>query len=124
MYRLLMVISFTLVAANAAIAQTSKFGFQPLTNEVSIYYNYLDGGRNAGQTLQVIAINAFKVFTDFKIELTADFNRKLTPGYNSDYYVEMGIVKPVFKRFSLNVQRIYGTFVCREINQVGFRFSF
>jgi len=124
MYRLLMVLSFTLVTASTAVPQTSKFGFQPLTNEVSIYQNYSDDGGNSGQTLQVIAINSFKILTDFMIEFTADFNRKLTSGYDSDYYIEIGIVKPVFKRISLNVQRIYGTFVCREINQVGFRFSF
>jgi len=70
----LIVLTFIVVTATLAVAQSSRFGFQPLVNEVSIYWDNLDSGRNAGQTLQVIAINSIKIFTDFKIEFTADFN--------------------------------------------------
>jgi hypothetical protein len=115
---------FVLSFSSIAFSQTPKLGFQPIVNEVSVYQNYLDDGDNAGQTLQVIAINSVRVFTELKIELTADFNRKLTPGYNTEYYMEIGIVKEIHKRISLNVQRIYGTFVTRRINQFGVRFSF
>jgi hypothetical protein len=120
----LIVLIFIVVTATLAVAQSSRFGFQPLVNEVSIYQNNLDSGRNAGQTLQVIAINSIRIFTDFKIEFTADFNRKFTPGYKSDYYMEIGVVKPVYKGVSLNFQRIYGTFILEEVNQIGIRISF
>jgi len=113
-----------LMVSGSAMAQSAKFGVQPLTNEVSLYQNFVDDGDNAGQTLQVVAINSLKVFTDFQFEFTADFNRKLTPGKDSDYYLEIGLVKPVYKRLSLNYQRIYGTFIDKEINQVGVRFRF
>jgi len=124
MYKLLVALLFVLPSSSAAFSQTPKLAFQPLVNEVSVYQNYLDNGDYAGQTLQVIAINSLRVFTDFKIEFTADFNRKLTPGYNTDYYMEIGVLKQIHKRFALNVQRIYGTFVSKQINQFGARFSF
>jgi hypothetical protein len=111
-------------AINISYGQTNNFGFQKLTNEVSLYQNILDSGDNAGQTLQVIAINSLRIFTDVQLEFTADFNRKLTPGKDSDYYMEIGMVKPVYGRLSVNYQRIYGTFIDKEINQVGVRFRF
>jgi len=124
MFRQLAVLVFFTATASVAVARPGKFGIQPLVNEVSIYQNYFDDRHSAGQTIQLIAINSIKVLTDFKIELTADFNRKLTPGCDSDYYMEIGLVKQVHKRISLNFQRIYGTFVPNEANQVGIRFSF
>jgi hypothetical protein len=104
--------------------QSSFLSFQPLVNEVSLYQNFLDNGGDAGQTLQIVSINSFRLITDFSFEFTADFNRKLTPGKASEYYLELGIVKPVWEKFSVNYQRIHGTFVADPINQVGFRYSF
>jgi hypothetical protein len=113
-----------LTASNLASAQAAKIGLRALNYEVSLYQNFVDDGDDAGQTLQVIAINTLRVFTDFQLEITADINRNMTPGKDSDYYLEIGLVKPVYGRLSVNYQRIYGTFVEKEINQVGVRFRF
>ena len=120
------ILSFVIIAATAgfAIADDSVFSLQPLVNEISLYENFLDDGDNAGQTLQIISINSVKIYTEFSLEFTADFNRKMTPGTDSDYYIEVGIVKPVWKKVSANYQRIYGTFIDKPINQVGVRYSF
>jgi hypothetical protein len=115
----LILLGFSLVSA-----QTKDFSFELIVNEVSIFQNFLDDSDNAGQTLQIVSINSFKIFTDFNFEFTADFNRKMTPGYNSDYYMEIGIVKPILEKISLNYQRVYGTFIDKPVNQIGIRYSF
>ena len=120
------ILSFVIIVAVASFtaADDSVFSLQPLVNEISLYENFLDDGDNAGQTLQIISINSVKIYTEFSLEFTADFNRKMTPGTDSDYYIEMGIVKPVWKKVSANYQRIYGTFIDKPINQIGVRYSF
>jgi len=105
-------------------AGENKLNFQPIVNEVSLYQNTSDDGDNFGQTLQIVSINEFRVVTTFSFEFTADFNRKLTPGEDHDYYMEIGIVKPVWKKLSANYQRIHGTFVSDPVNQFGVRWSF
>lgn len=95
----------------------------PITNEISYYANVDDGGNSRGTTLQIISINEFKIGTSFTFEFTGDFNwdKKEYDDYN--YYLELSLVKPVYKSLSVNYQRIYGTFVYRPINQFGFRIS-
>ncbi len=106
------------------LAQDRLIGFQPLVNDISVYKNFLDGGSDAGQTLQIISINQVKLKWWFQFEFTADFNRNLTPGYTSDYYIEAGVLTYVTKKIAVNYQRIYGTFVGKPINQIGMRCSF
>lgn len=97
--------------------------FTPLVNEVSFYLNVQDDGKEAGQTLQVVAINSVKLWWSFDVELTADFNRQQSEE-EFDYYLEAGIVKPLRGGLKVNVQRIHGTFVPEPINQFGIRYSF
>ena len=112
---------------------SGKLGFYPISNELSIYQNYDDAGENRGQTLQIVSINSFKLFTSFNFEFTADYNWKysyvdpfdLSFGMNNhDYYVELSIVKPVTSLVSLNVQRVISTFESESINQFGVRLTF
>ncbi len=111
---------------------SGNLGFYPLSNEISVYQNYDDRGTDRGRTLQVIAINSFKVFTSFTFEFTGDFNWRysyvdplnLSLGKNgSDYYYELSLVKPLTTGLSLNVQRIVSTFESDPINQFGIRIS-
>jgi hypothetical protein len=99
------------------------FGLYPLTNEVSFLKNVDDSGIDWGLTVQVIAINGFKLWTDFTLEFTADFNWDMSYE-NNDHYIELSLVKPVIKSVSLNYQRIFSTFENKPINQFGIRFSF
>jgi hypothetical protein len=114
-------------------ALSGKLGFSPISNEISFYRNVDDAGRDRGQTLQIIAINSFKIFTTFNFEFTGDFNwnysyidpTNTSLGRNTrDHYIELSIVKPVTDFFSLNVQRIIFTFEDEPINQFGVRLSF
>ena len=98
--------------------------FAPIVNEVSVYQNSSDDGDNLGQTLQIISINEIKLGTTFNLEFTADFNRRMTPGEDEDYYLEISLVKPVWKKLSVNYQRIHGTFITDPVNQFGMRWSF
>ncbi|MEE9442640.1 MAG: hypothetical protein V3V99_08220 [candidate division Zixibacteria bacterium] len=95
----------------------------PYTNEISYFRNFDDNGKNRGTTLQIISINEFNLGTNFIFEFTGDFNWELDFTNDRDYYIELSIVKPVYKSISLNYQRIYGTFYKPPVNQVGVRLS-
>jgi len=103
---------------------TGSIGFFPISNEVSLYKNYDDAGEDRGETVQIIAINAFKLFTEFSFEFTADYNFDYTPGLNNDHYVELSLVKPVTSFVSLNAQRVISTFEPESVNQFGVRLVF
>lgn len=99
------------------------FGIIPITNEVSLYRNVDDHGTDRGETLQIIAINTIKIWTEFNFEFTGDFNWDMS--YEKrDHYIELSLVKPVAYRVSLNYQRIISTFEDEPVNQFGIRFSF
>jgi len=95
----------------------------PITNEISLFRNMEDQGGFRGTTLQIISINQFDIGTDFIIEFTGDFNWNLDLYEDRDYYLELSIVKPIFRSLSLNYQRIYGTFAAGPVNQFGLRLS-
>lgn len=105
-------------------ADDGPLDFTPIVNEVSVYQNSSDDGDDLGQTLQIVSINEIKLGTTFNLEFTADFNRRMTPGENEDYYLEISLVKPVWKKLSVNYQRIHGTFMADPVNQFGMRWSF
>jgi hypothetical protein len=104
-------------------SSSGKFGYYPLSNEISVFKNVDDTGEDRGETLQLVFINGFKLLTSFNFEFTADYNFDFTEGLEHDHYVELSLVKPVTKIFSLNIQRIYSTFENEPINQFGFRLS-
>lgn len=114
----------TLILWNAANGGVYPPGFTPVSNEVSLYQNSSDDGDNLGQTLQIVFINVVDIGMEIGVEFTADFNRKLMPGKDRDYYLEFGLVKPVWGRLSVNYQRIHGTFVNDPVNQFGIRWRF
>ena len=105
-------------------SSSGQIGFYPVSNEISYYKNYDDAGEDRGTTLQIVAINGFKLFTDFTFEFTADYNFDLTPGLNNDHYVELSLVKPVTSFVSVNYQRVISTFEPESINQFGIRLKF
>ena len=104
-------------------SSSGRFGFYPISNEISYYKNIDDAGENRGETLQLVLINGFKLYTTFNFEFTADYNFDYTSGLDRDHYVEISLVKPLTKIFSLNIQRIYSTFENESVNQFGFRLS-
>ncbi len=124
MKRFLAVCIMGFCIAGHAQADEGPLGFTPMVNEISIYQNSSDDGDNLGQTLQIISINEIKLGTAFNLEFTADFNRQMTPGENKDYYLEISLVKPVWRKLSVNYQRIHGTFIADPVNQFGMRWSF
>lgn len=109
-----------ILAAPAMCGQTVVV---PITNELSFYKNLDDAGMSRGRTLQLVSINSVHLLTDFSIEVTGDYNWGLDQYEKEDYYLELSLVKPVYKAISVNYQRIYGTFVAEPINQFGIRIS-
>lgn len=105
-------------------SNSGQIGFFPISNEVSFYRNVDDSGNDRGTTLQIVAINGFRLWTDFSFEFTADYNFDYTPGLDRDHYVELSLVKPVTGFVSLNVQRVLSTFEPDPINQFGVRLVF
>ena len=114
-----------LLIALSPFLSAETFDFMKISDEISFYANTDDDFNAQGRTLQIVALNSFKIGAWFQIEFTGDFNWEMTtlPGKTYDYYIEIGIVKPVWKRLSLNYQRIYGTFVEKPINQFGLRLA-
>lgn len=103
---------------------SKRFGFYPISNEVSSFANVDDSGDNRGHTLQLVLINSFKILTSFKFEFTADYNYDMTPGLDNDHYVELSLVKQVTPFVAVNYQRVISTFEAEPINQMGVRFVF
>lgn len=120
-------ILFLLAAGGLSSAQNSTTAplITPYTNEISFYRNVDDNGTGRGRTLQIISINALHLGTDFVFEFTSDFNWGLTtvPDKNYDHYMELSVVKPVYKSLSVNFQRIYNTYEEKPINQIGIRLA-
>jgi hypothetical protein len=114
-------------AVHAQTGFTAKLSddlaFTKLVNEVSAYRNTDSDFDQRGFTLQVISINAFRVFTDFSFEFTGDFNWELDLYEDYDYYIELSIVKPISGPLSFNYQQIHGTFMGGTIHQFGVRLS-
>nr|MBN2277788.1 hypothetical protein [candidate division Zixibacteria bacterium] len=107
------------------------FGLYPITNEISLFRNVDDAGFDRGTTVQVVAINSFKILTEFTFEFTADFNYELSydvindqRDYFRDHYIELSLVKPIAGHIAINYQRVISTFENDSINQVGLRISF
>ena len=105
-------------------APSGKLGFHPICNEVSLLKNVDDAGEDRGHTVQFVLINSFKLYTEFNVEFTADYNYDMTPGLDNDHYVELSLVKPVTSFVSFNYQRVISTFEPQSINQFGLRFVF
>jgi len=97
---------------------------KPISNNISLYQNAYDDWNDAGQTLQIVLINSFKLGTWFTLEITGDFDRNLQEKDKVCHYFEFGLVKDIYSKFSLNYQRIIGTFVDKPVNQFGIRYSF
>lgn len=113
----------TAIVICGMVSSASAQSITPFTNEVSYFKNLDDLGHSRGTTLQVISINGFNIGTDFIFEFTGDFNWNLEHDLDHDYYLELSIVKPVYKKLSVNYQRIYSTFQLEPINQFGLRIS-
>jgi hypothetical protein len=118
---LLMILSSTAYTLPPVGGET--FGIVPISNEVSFYRNVDDAGNDRGRTLQIVAINGFNLWTNFVFEFTADINYDMS-NYCQDHYIELSLVKPVWKYFSVNYQRIFSKFEEKPINQFGLRLSF
>jgi hypothetical protein len=115
-------VSFLIFCSSSSDARS--FGFKKLVNEVSLYQNRYDDFLNAGQTLQIVSINSLKLGTWFNLEFTYDLNYDLEKEDDFSYYMEVGLVKEILPRFSINYQRIHGSFVNDPVNQIGIRVSF
>ncbi len=121
---------FTFLIFNYSTPYAQKLGFKKITNEVSLYQNRYDDFLNAGQTFQLVCINSFRLLTWFNLEITWDLNYDLEKEDKFTHYVEVGIVKELLPHFSVNYQRIHGTFIgpwrksSAPVNQVGIRYSF
>jgi hypothetical protein len=107
-----------------AFCSGQTFGLKPLSNNITLYQNSYDDWKGAGQTLQIVMINSFKLGTWFTLEITGDIDQSLQEKGKTCHYFELGLVKDVVPRFGLNYQRIIGTFVDKPVNQFGIRFSF
>jgi hypothetical protein len=128
------VVAVSLIAVGSAGAQSGiipswqsesgKFGFTPVSNEVSVFRNIDQSRTDRGATLQLVLINSLTLFTEFTFEFTADYNWDYTAGLDHDHYVELSLVKQVTPFVSVNYQQVLSTFEPVSIHQIGLRFVF
>jgi len=125
-----MFLIFSFLISNFYLAYAGSFDFEKITNEISLYQNRYDDFLNAGQTFQLVSINNVKAWTWFNLEITWDMNYDLDERDKLTHYLEVGLVKELIPHFSINYQRIHGTFVgpwrksSAPVNQIGIRYSF
>ncbi len=95
-----------------------------LVRTISLYENYLQGpDRFDTQTLSVYALYSFRAGTEFLTELTMDLNGDAPDDVYTDYYMELQLIKPVGKGFSLRIKDVQGTYMDRIVRfGVGYDF--
>ena len=120
----ILAILFFILIFLPSFCMSRTFGLKSISNNISLYQNSYDNIRNAGQALQIVLINSFKIGTWFTLEIAGDIDRNLQEIGRTCHYFEFGLVKDVKSGFSFNYQRVIGTFVDKPVNQFGIRFSF
>ncbi len=95
-----------------------------LVRTVSLYENYLQGpDRFNTQTLSIYTLYSFRVGSEFLTELTMDLNGDAPDDVYTDYYLELQLIKPVGKGFSLRIKDVQGTYMGRIVRfGVGYDF--
>jgi len=95
-----------------------------LVRTISLYENYLQvPDRFDTQTLSVYTLYSFRVGTEFLTELTMDLNGDAPDNMYTDYYMELQLIKPVGKGFSLRIKDVQGTYMDRIVRfGVGYDF--
>jgi len=124
MYKIIMFVAVLIPVMIAAPVNAQTFTFEKISNELTLYQNYTDNIDTHGQTIQVVSINRFRAIWWFQAEFTADFNYDYDKSDDWDYYLEVGLLKPLIGGLSINYQRVEGTFVSEPANQIGLRWTF
>ena len=102
----------------------STFQATGLVRTISLYENYLQGpGKFDTQTLSIYTLYSFRIGSEFLTELTMDINGDAPDDIYTDYYMELQLIKPIGKGFSLRVKDVQGTYVERIVRfGVGYDF--
>lgn len=108
---------------------TSSVMAQPLqisglVRTISLYENYLTSpDKFDTQTLSIYALYSFRLGPEFLTELTMDINGDAPDDLYTDYYMELQLIKPIGKGFSLRVKDVEGTYMDRIVRfGVGYDF--
>jgi len=117
-------LAMLMAVSSSSTVFAEKLGFSRISNDLALYKNSNDNLNDKGWTFQIVLINTVRAGGEFQIELTADLNRDLAWEGKDDYYMEIGILKQFYQGFSINYQRIEGTFQPGGINQLGLRYHF
>ena len=112
-----------LFVVSSAIADPS-FEATGLVRTVSLYENYLPVlGRFDTQTLSLYTLYSFRAGAEFLTELTMDLNGDVPDDVYTDYYMELQLIKPVGKGFSVRIKDVQGTYMGRVVRfGVGYDF--
>jgi hypothetical protein len=125
MNRILLLFSSVLLAVpTTTAAQDQPLQVNGLVRTISFYENYLQGpDKFDTQTLSVYALYSFRIGPEFFTELTMDINGDMPNDLYTDYYMELQLIKPIGKGFSLRVKDVEGTFMDRILRfGVGYDF--
>jgi hypothetical protein len=95
-----------------------------LVRTVSLYENYLKEPSGFDtQTLSIYALYSFRFGPEFLTELTMDINADAPDDLYTDYYMELQLIKPIGKGFSVRIKDVEGTYMDRIVRfGVGYDF--
>jgi hypothetical protein len=120
---------FLLLSALMLFSSMPAFASQPfqvsgLVRTISLYENYLKEPRKFDtQTLSIYALYSWRCKAEFLTELTMDINGDAPDDLYTDYYLELQLIKPIGKGFSVRIKDVEGTYMERIVRfGVGYDF--
>ena len=120
---------FLLLSALMLLSSMPAFASQPfqisgLVRTISLYENYLkEPSKFDTQTLSIYALYSWRCKSEFLTELTVDINADAPDDLYTDYYMELQLIKPIGKGFSVRIKDVEGTYMERIV-RVGVGYDF
>lgn len=124
MKRSLMLVIIILLSIPTSGSADKPFQASGLVRTISLYENYLqEPSRFDTQTLSLYALYSWRCGPEFLTELTMDINGDAPDDLYTDYYMELQLIKPIGKGFSLRIKDVEGTYMDRIVRfGVGYDF--
>lgn len=124
MKRTLTLLTIILLSIPTSGSADQPFQVSGLVRTISLYENYLkEPSKFDTQTLSIYALYSWRCKAEFLTELTVDINADAPDDLYTDYYMELQLIKPIGKGFSVRIKDVEGTYMERIV-RVGVGYDF
>ncbi|KPL18983.1 MAG: hypothetical protein AMJ92_05290 [candidate division Zixibacteria bacterium SM23_81] len=119
-----LLLSALILLSSMPVLASQPFQVSGLVRTISLYENYLqEQGKFDTQTLSLYALYSWRCGPEFLTELTMDINADAPDDLYTDYYMELQLIKPIGKGFSVRIKDVEGTYMDRIVRfGVGYDF--